>query len=76
MTWVLLQDGLQGSSGKMAPKTDKDKLLKARTAAIAAVHMRLSEEKRGPLTTAVKNGTGREGWKMAGRAERLGIGKF
>lgn len=67
---------LQGSGGKMAPKTDKDKLLKVRAAAIAAVHIRLSEEKRGPIAITVKNGTGREGWKMAGRAERLGIGNF
>lgn len=46
---------------------------KGMVAAIAAVHLAMSGEKSGSAAVRYAAGTGREGWKMAGRAERLGL---
>lgn len=76
MVWYFYCKERMRDEPVMAPKNSKEKLEKMRAAAVAAVYLRISEEKKVVVAAALgRSGTGRENWKMAGRAERLGIGR-
>ena len=60
---------------KKSAKLTKKKLEKMRAAAVTAVVLDISASRAASVPDMSRR-SGREGWKMAGRAERMGVGAF